>query len=104
MWVLAHLRLSMYQAVLRSRSSDIPLASGFSYYREVDPPVSGFGGAKVTSIAGAALVATPPGWNAAFSRFGDDLSLLLTYASPAVPDDLARQYAEHIEEEMFQSR
>jgi hypothetical protein len=101
MWMLSHLRLSMYQSLLKLRLGYLPLASGFSYYGEIDPPIRYFGGAKVTNLWGTSLVATPPGWNPAFSRFGRGLNLSLTYACPAVSGELAGQYANYIEEEMF---
>jgi hypothetical protein len=101
MWMLSHLRLSMYQSLLKRVLGGAPLASGFTYYGEIDPPIRSFGGSKVTNIWGTGVVATPPGWNAAFSRFGETLNLALTYARPGVTDELAGQYTDHIESEMF---
>lgn len=101
MWALGHLRLSMYQALLRLQIGFAPLSSGFSYYGEIEPPLRGFLGARLRNLWGAATVATPPGWNVAFSRFDNSLNLTLTYARPVIRDALAEQYARWLEEEMF---
>jgi hypothetical protein len=101
MWMLSHLRLSMYQSLSKLKLGNAPLASGFTYFGEIDPPIRSFGGSKVTNIWGTGVVATPPGWNAAFSRFGETLNLAMIYARPAVTDELAVQYAGYIESEMF---
>ncbi len=101
MWGLGRLRLSMYQALLRLQVGFLPLASGFSYYSEIEPPVRRFLDCRVVNLWGASVVATPPGWNVAFSRFDNRLNLSVTYARPSVPDDLAAQYARWLEEEMF---
>lgn len=101
MWALGHLRLSMYQALLRLQLGFAPLASGFSYYGEIEPPLRSFLGGRVLNQWGTGAVATPPGWNAVFSRCGDRLNLAITYARPAIPDALAEQYARWLEEEMF---
>jgi hypothetical protein len=101
MWALSHLRLSMYQLLLEHRWDMPPLASGFSYYGEIELSLCTLVGAKVANMWGGGQVATPPGWNLTFSRFEGKLNLLLTYPRPAIPDYLARRYAEHIETEMF---
>jgi len=101
MWALSHLRLSMYQALLKLDLGYVPLAAGFSYYGEIDPPIRSLGGKNVTNVWGSSLVATPPGWNVAFSRFRDSLNLALTYACPAVAGEMAVRFLDYIEAEMF---
>ena len=101
MWAVSRLRVGMYQAMMRLERGFAPMASGFSFYGEIDPPVRTFGGAEVLNLFGAGLAATPPGWNLAFSRFRDRLNVSLTYNLPAVPDDLARRYLDDLEHEVF---
>jgi hypothetical protein len=101
MWALGRLRLSMYQTLLRLQLGFVPLASGFSYYGETDPPLRRFLGARVLNLYGGGVVASPPGWNLVFSRFDEGLNLSVTYPRPAVSDALTERYIRWIEEEMF---
>jgi len=101
MWALGHMRLSMYQALLRLQLGFVPLASGFSCYGEIEPPLRQFLGGRVLNLYGGGVVASPPGWNLVFSRFDDLLNLCVTYPRPAVSDEVTKQYLRWIEEEMF---
>ncbi len=76
-------------------------SSGFSYYSEIPSPLRTLAGATVTNLWGGGPIATPPGWNPVFSRYGDRLNLCLTWTRPAITDDLAVRYASYIEEYVF---
>lgn len=78
-------------------------SSGFSYYSAFPFRLRTLPGAKVTNLWGGGPIATPPGWNPVFSRYGDCLNLSLTWTRPAVTDELATRYASYIEEYMFAS-
>jgi len=99
MWMASALRIWMYDLLLRMPLGFGSLSSGFSYYGEIVRPIRSIGGAAVCNVWGAGPMATPPGWNPVFSRFGDTLNLSLTYNRPGVPDELARRFVELIEEE-----
>ena len=59
-------------------------------------------GAKITNLWGCAPMAVPPGWNPIFNKFEGQMNLVLSWAHPAVPDELARRYVDLIEEEIFE--
>lgn len=94
-------RASVYQWLMRLPLGLEALSSGFSYYGEIARPLRLFCGAEVTNLWGASPLPTPPGWNPAFSKFGDQINLSLTYARPAIDDALAHRYVDLIEEEAF---
>ncbi len=76
-------------------------ASGFSYYGEIESPLSHIDGAKVVNIRGGGPTTTPPGWNPVFSKFGDRLNLSMTYSRPAISDESAVRYVTLIESELL---
>jgi len=75
-------------------------SSGFSYYGGIKGHLRAIGNARVRNIWGGGPTTTPPAWNPVFSKFGEQLNLSLTYSRPAISDDLARRYAELIEDEL----
>lgn len=75
-------------------------SSGFSYYGEIKGHLRTIGNARVKNIWGGGPTTTPPAWNPVFSKFGEQLNLSLTYSRPTIGDDLARRYAELIEDEL----
>ena len=79
------------------------LSSGFSYYGAIEQPVRSIAGATITNCWGGGPLPMPPGWNPVFSKFGDGLNLSLTYARPAISDELADRYLELIASEAFGS-
>jgi len=100
-WAASFARASVYQWLMRLPLGLEALSSGYSYYGEISRPLRDFCGAKVSNLWGASPLPTPPGWNPAFSKFGDQINLSLTYARPAIDDELARRYVDLIEEEAF---
>lgn len=79
------------------------LSSGFSYYGVIEQPGRSIAGATITNCWGGGPLPMPPGWNPVFSKFGDGLNLSLTYAWPAISDELASRYVELIALEAFGS-
>lgn len=98
-WLAGTMRASVYQRVLKLPFAFEALSSGFSYYGEIDPPTRTLCGATITNMWGSGPALTPPGWNPAFSKFGDGLNASLSYARPAISDGLAARYFALIEEE-----
>ncbi len=102
-WLAGTMRASAYQRVLKLPLGFEALSSGFSYYGEIDPPTRTLCGATITNMWGIGPSLTPPGWNPAFSKFGGGLNASLSYARPAISDELAARYFDLIEEEALAS-
>lgn len=100
-WAASFSRAGFYQMLMRLPLGLEALSSGFSYYREIRAPLDSLCGAKIRNLWGTGPLPTPPAWNPVFSVFGDTLNLGLTYARPAISDELAEQYVRAIENEMF---
>lgn len=103
MWAASWMRPGHYEWLLRRTQLFGTLCSGFSYYGEIARPVREIAGATITNCAGGGPLATPPGWNPTFSRFGDTLNLTLSWNEPAVSDELAHRFVALIEEQALQS-
>lgn len=101
MWMASRLRASLYPLIFKLPSGFEKLCSGFSYYGEIAQPIRQLAGCRVTNVYGGGPLPVPPGINPVFSRFGDRLNLSLTWARPAIPDDLAQQYADLIERHLL---
>jgi len=102
-WLAGTMRASVYQHVLRWPLGFEALSSGFSYYGEAAHPTRTLCGATITNMWGNGPSLIPPGWNPAFSKFGDSLNASLTYARPAISDALAVRYLALIEDEALES-
>jgi hypothetical protein len=102
-WLAGTMRASVYQQVLRLPLGFEALSSGFSYYGETAQPTRTLCGATITNMWGNGPSLIPPGWNPVFSKFGDTLNASLTYARPAISDDLAARYLALIEDEALES-
>jgi hypothetical protein len=98
-WMAANMSARQYQWVIKRPIGFEAMASGFSYYGEISPPLRAVGGLTVTNLWGAGPVPVPPGWNPVFSRFGDRLNMSLTYSYPSISDELARRYVSLIDQE-----
>lgn len=101
LWAASLLRASMQRLLLKLPLGFSDLASGFSYYGEINRPVSSISGTAVTNVYGGGPLPSPPGWNPVFSRFQDQLNLSLTWNRPVISDDLAHRYADLIEQELL---
>ncbi len=101
-WGASFMRAGIYGFVAFKLSTDFNrLTSGFSCYGEIEPPFRSIGGAQVVNCWGGGPLATPPGWNPVFNKFGDRMNLSLTWNRPVISDELAKEYTTLIEEEMF---
>jgi hypothetical protein len=99
LWTVGLMRSWQYRLLLRLPIGLQRYASGFSYYGEIDPPLRRFVGARVSNLWGATPLSAPPGWNPAFSRFGDRINFTLTWLDGYIADDLAGAFAAGIERE-----
>lgn len=104
LWMASFLRASAQRVLLALPLGFERLSSGFSCYREVDPPLRTFLGAEVLNLYGGGPLPTPPGWNPVFSRYGDRLTLSLSWNRPAIPDEVAHRYLRYMEEECLTPR
>jgi len=104
LWTASFLHATAQRVLLSLPLGFERLSSGFSCYREVDPPLRTFLGAEVLDLYGGGPLPTPPGWNPVFSRFGDRLTLSLSWNRPAIPDEVAHRYLRYIEEECLTPR
>ncbi len=104
LWMASFLRAGAQRVLLTLPLGFERLSTGFSCYREVDPPLRTFLGAEVLNLYGGGPLPTPPGWNPVFSRFRDRLTLSLTWNRPAIPDEAAHRYLRYIEEECLTPR
>ena len=73
-------------------------SSGFSFYGESHPPLRSVDGMRISNLWGGGPTTIPPGMNPVFSRFDQSLNLALTYAWPAVSDEVAQRYVVFIEQ------
>jgi hypothetical protein len=101
-WLASFMRASMYRWALKLPLGPQSLASGFSYYGPMAHRIRSIAGAKITNLWGCAPMGVPPGWNPIFNKFEGQMNLVLSWARPAVPDELARRYVDLIEEEIFE--
>ncbi len=101
-WAAGASRTWFYQWLMRLPMGLEKLASGFSFYGELQTPIRTFCGADVTNLWGGGPLPTPPGWNPVFSRFADKLNLSLSYSRPVIEDALARRYVQLIESEVLE--
>jgi len=101
MWAAGLIHNRVYLTCLRRSLSARHYSSGFSLYGEIAHPLRRAGDARVTNIWGGGPIVAPPGVNPVFSRFERRLNLTLTYARPAISDNLAHRYVDAIEAAMF---
>jgi hypothetical protein len=100
-WLPAELRTWQYRWFIRRYIGRQPFATGYSFFGQIDPPIKRFVGADVTNFWGTGVVSIPPGWNPNFSRYEDKFNFGLAWPDAAFPEEVARRYAELIEEEVF---
>jgi hypothetical protein len=99
----AQLRASQYRRLVEYHLRDQPVATGFAFIGEVDPPIRRFLGAEVTNLWAAGVFNIPPGWNPTFFRFRDRLNLGLAWPEGAFPAAVVQRYADLMEQEAFES-
>jgi hypothetical protein len=97
----AQLRMGQYRRVVRHYMRDRPIATGFAFIGETDPPVHKFLDAELTNLAGAGVVNIPPGWNPTFTRFRDRITMALAWPEGAFPAHVVHHYADLIQQEVF---
>lgn len=100
-WLASLMRASMYRWALRLPLGLETLASGFSYYGPISRRIRSIVGTRITNMWGCAPMGMPPGWNPIFNKFEGRMNLVLSWAHPAIPAELARRYVDLIEEEIF---
>jgi len=100
-WLASLLRTSMYRWLLRLPLGLETLSSGFSYFGTIPHRLRSICGARVTNLWAAAPMAMPPGLNPIFTKYESRLNLVLSWPSPAIPDDVGYRYADLMEEEIF---
>ncbi len=99
LWLPAQLRSWQYRLFMGRYVNRQPFATGFSFFGPIDPPVTHLLGAEVTNMHGSGLISAPPGWNPVFSRWGDQINLLLFWPDGSYPPDVVERYADLIVEE-----
>ena len=100
-WAASYLRASWYPLLFKLRLGFETLSSGFSYVHAMEQQGAEIAGAPIADMWYGGPLATPPGWNPVFTRFRDRVNLSLTWNRPGVADDVARRYAELIEQEVL---
>ena len=101
LWLAGQLRDWQYHLVMGWVNRRQPSVTGYTFFKEPEPPLRQFVGAQLTDFWGLGLASIPPGWNAAFSRFGDRWNFTLSWPGGDYPARVAEQYAHLIEDEVF---
>jgi hypothetical protein len=102
LWLAGQLRNWQYHLLMGWVTRRQPSVTGYSFFREIEPPIRQFVGAQLTDFWTFGPASLPPGWNPVFSRFGDQWNFTLSWASGAYPERVAERYADLIEEEVFE--
>jgi hypothetical protein len=101
LWLASQLRNWQYHKLMGWVTRTQPSVTGYSFFRETEPPIRQFVGTQLTDLWALGVVNLPPGWNPMFCQFGDQWNFTLSWPSGAYPERVAERYASLIEEEVF---